>query len=95
MARAIEDFRQPAKQCVVGGGIDGRGGDLDFEFVADGFADGVAAGPWVQFDGEARPVGVGVEEGGEAHGAMRRAGGDARGWGEAAGAAVRRALRRT
>ncbi len=59
---AIEFFGEQLEQGLVGGGIDGRGGDFDFQFRAGRADDLIGRGARLEFDGEQSAVRLGAEE---------------------------------
>ena len=68
-AGVVEGFRKEFNECLVGSGIDGRGGHFDFQFVAEGFADFIAGGAGLELDRKQSAAGRFAEEGRRRHGA--------------------------
>jgi hypothetical protein len=60
----IQRFGQKAEQGLVGGGVHGRGGDFDSQFIAERFADFVGRSARLQFDGQQQSIGLDSQEGG-------------------------------
>ena len=56
VASAAEDFGEEFQDGFVRSGVDGRGGDLDLQFVADRTGDFVARGAGLDFQGNANAV---------------------------------------
>ena len=68
VAGAIEFVGEELDQRLVGGGIHGRGGDFDFQFVAGRPDDLIGGGAGLEFDGEEGAVWMGAEIIGCGHG---------------------------
>ena len=64
-AGAIEEVGQHFDEGLVGGGVHGRGGDFDAEFVAEGFADFIGGGAGLEFHGQQGAIGLGAQVAGE------------------------------
>ena len=62
-----ETFRQKIEQRLVGRGIDGRGADANFEFVADRFPHFVLRGARLKLDRDLDAIHAGVKKSWSAH----------------------------
>jgi hypothetical protein len=67
VAGAVEALGEKLDECVVGGGIDGRGGHFDAQFGAERVADFVGGGARLEFDREQDAVGLNAKESGHSH----------------------------
>ena len=59
---APEFLRQQIEQCCVGGIIDRRSGDMNFQFGADWRADLISGGARLKFDGKKNAAGTCANE---------------------------------
>ena len=67
VAGAVQLLGQELDEGLVGGGIDGRGGDFDAEFVAERLADFVGGGARLELDRQEQSIGLGAEKGRHGH----------------------------
>jgi len=74
VARTVQLLRQQLEQGLVGGGIDGRGGDFNAEFVAERLPDLVGGGARLELHRQEDSVGLDAKKAGHGHALEMNAG---------------------
>ena len=67
VAGAVQALGEELDERLVGGGIDGRGGDFDAEFVAERVADFIGGRARLELHRQEDSVGLNAKEAGHAH----------------------------